>query len=57
MENAAFDGSIRRSAHIIKLLMEKGTDWMYFPEPDKLLFIADTIGQEEAAKREFERRG
>ena len=35
------------------MLMKKGTDRGYFPEPDKSLFILDTPGQEAAAKREF----
>ena len=50
---AAFDGSERRSAQLLKLLMRRGSDWGYFPEPDKSLFISDTPGQEAAAKREF----
>ena len=29
------------------------THWGYFHEPAKSLFISDTLGQEEAAKREF----
>ena len=55
--DAAFDGLERRSAQILKLLMEKGPDWVYFPDPDKSIFISDTPGQEEAAKREFEVEG
>ena len=33
--------------------MKKGPDQGYFPEPAKSIFISDTPGQEEAAKREF----
>ena len=33
--------------------MKRGPDRGYFPEPAKSLFILDTPGQEEAAKREF----
>ena len=33
--------------------MKRGTDRGYFPETAKSLFILDTLGQEEAAKREF----
>ena len=51
--DAAFDGSERRSAQLLKLSMKRGTDQGYFPEPAKSLFILDTPGQEEAAKREF----
>ena len=37
--------------------MKRGTDLGYFPEPAKSLFISDTLGQEEAAKREFAKEG
>ena len=33
--------------------MRRGPDRGYSPEPDKSLFISDTLGQEEAEKREF----
>ena len=33
--------------------MKRGQDRGYFPELAKSLFISDTPGQEEAAKREF----
>ena len=39
------------------MLMERGTGRGYFPEPAKSLFILDTPGQEEAAKREFAMEG
>ena len=52
-DDAAFDGLARRSAHLLKLLMKRRTDRAYFPEPAKYLFISDTPGQEEAAKRGF----
>ena len=55
--NAAFDGSERRSAQLLNLLMEMGPDRGYFPNPDKSLFISDTPGQEVAAKREFAKEG
>ena len=51
--DAAFDGSARRSAQLLKLLMMRGPDRGYFPEPTKSLFISDTPGQEAAAKKEF----
>ena len=35
------------------MLMKRGPDQGYFPEPAKSIFISDTPGQEEAAKREF----
>ena len=51
--DADFDGSARRSAQLLKLLMRWGPDRGYFPEPAKSLFISNTLGQEEAAKRKF----
>ena len=53
VEDADFSGSARRSAQPLKLLMKRGTDRGYFPDPDKSLFISYTPGQEEAAKSEF----
>ena len=37
--------------------MRRGPDRGYFSEPAKSLFISDTPGQEEAAKREFAAEG
>ena len=37
--------------------MERGADWGYFPKPAKSPFISDTLGQEEAARREFAAEG
>ena len=56
-DDATFNGLARRSAQILNLLMKRGTDRGYFPEPDKFLFISDTLGQEEAEKREFSKEG
>ena len=50
-DDAAFDGSERRSAHLLKLLMKRGPDRGYFPKRAKSLFISDTPGKEEAAKQ------
>ena len=44
-DNAAFNSLARRSAQILKLLMKRGTDKGYFPEPANSLFISDTLGQ------------
>ena len=52
-DDAAFDGSAQQSAQLLKLLMKRGPDQGYFPEPAKSLFISDTPGKEEAARREF----
>ena len=32
-DDAAFDGSARNSTQILKMLMKKGPDWGYFPDP------------------------
>ena len=44
-DDAAFDGSARRSAQLLKLLIKGGADQGYFPEPAKSLFISETPGQ------------
>ena len=56
-DDAEFYVSIRRSAHILNLLMERGTDRAFFPDPAKSLFISNTPGQEEAVRREFVAEG
>ena len=56
-DDAAFDGSAQQSAQILELLMKRGLDQGYFPEPAKSLFISYTPGQEEAAKRESAIKG
>ena len=48
-----FDGSEQCSAQLLNLLMKRGADRGYFPEPAKSLFISDTPGQEEAEKGGF----
>ena len=55
--DAAFDGSARRSVQLLKLLMKRGPEWGYFLEPANSLFISDTPGKEEAAKRDFTKEG
>ena len=54
---AAFDGSAQHSAQLLKMLMKRCPDRGYFPKPAKYLFISNTPGQEEAAKREFSVEG
>ena len=53
VDDAALDGLARQSAQLLKLLLKRGPDRGYFPEPDNSLFISDTLEQKEAAKREF----
>ena len=55
--DAAFDGLARRSAQLLKLLMRRGPDRLYLPEPAKYLFISDTPGKKSAAKRKFAAEG
>ena len=56
-DDVTFDGLARRCAQLLNLLMKRGADQVYFPEPDKYFFISDTPGQEEAVKREFVVKG
>ena len=39
------------------MLMKRGPDQGYFPDPAKYLFISDTPGHKEAAKRDFSIEG
>ena len=57
VDDAAFDGSARQSAQLLKLSIEMGPDRGYFSEPAKYLFISDTLGMEEAGRREFAAEG
>ena len=52
-----FDTLAQQSAQLLNLLMKRGPDRVYFPDLDKTLFILDTPGQEEAARREFSAEG
>ena len=56
-DDAAFDGSERRSAAQLKLLTEQGPERGNLPEPARSLFIVDNPEEKEAEKREFERAG
>ena len=53
-DDAAFEGSSRRSAAQLQLMIYQGTERGYFPEPAKSLFIACNPEDKEAAKKEFE---
>ena len=56
-DDAAFESSVRRSAQLLKLFMERGPDRGYLPDPAQSLFISETPGQEEVEKREFAMEG
>ena len=53
-DDAAFDGLARRSVAHLRLLIDRGPERGYFPEPAKYLFIAGNPKEKEVAKREFE---
>ena len=55
--DAVFDSSSQRSAAQLIPMMDRGTDWGYFPDPAKSIFIADNPEEKEATNREFERVG
>ena len=59
MDDVAFGGLTQQSAQLLNLLMKRGTDRGYFPEPDSSLCILDTPGheEEEEAKWEFAMEG
>ena len=56
-DDKAFDGLSRRSTAKLKLLMNRGPERGYLPDPAKSLFIADNPEEKESTKREFERVG
>ena len=45
-DDVAFDGLAQHSAQLLKLLMKRGPEQGYFPDPANSLFILDTQGQE-----------
>ena len=51
VDDVAFDGLERQSAQLLKLLMKRGADQVYFLKPAKSLFISDTPGQDDATRR------
>ena len=40
-DDTSFDGSERWSVAQLRLLIDQGPDRVYFPDPDKLLFLAE----------------
>ena len=56
-DDAAFDGSARRSVEQLHLLMDLGPEQGYFPDMAKSLFIADNPEEKEVARLEFEQAG
>ena len=53
VDNAAFDGIEIKSAQLLKLILDRGSNQGYFPEPAKSLFIAIFSEKGEAAKIYF----
>ena len=56
-DDVPFGGSAQLSAQLLKLLMKRGPDQGYLPEPAKSLFISAPLDQEEAEKWEFAIKG
>ena len=56
-KDAAFNGSARRSAAQLHLLIDWGTDRGYFLKPSKLLFIDKDPEEKEATRQEFKQAG
>ena len=56
-DDAEFDGSVWRIPQLFKLIMERGPNRGYFPDPAKPLLVADFSEQEEYAKREYTAEG
>ena len=56
-DDSVFDGSEQQIAQLLKLLMKRGPDRGYFPEPAKSLFILDIPWKEEVTKKEFSVEG
>ena len=56
-DDASFDRSERQSEVQLRLLMDRGLDRCYYPNPVKSFFIADNLEEKEAEKREFKRAG
>ena len=57
VDDAAFNGLTRRSAQLLKLILERVPDQEYLPNPAELLFMEDFPDQEEVAKQELEAEG
>ena len=49
-DDTEFESSLRKRAHLLKLIAERVPDEGYFPEPTKSIFISDSLGQKNAAK-------
>ena len=55
-DDAAFDSSARQSAHILKLLMERGPERGYFPKTGKSLLSRIPRGKRRRKGRTLRRR-
>ena len=53
----SFDGSAQRSAHLMEMILERGTNQGYFPETTNSLFIFEFPNKEDVDQREFEAKG
>ena len=55
--NLSFNGWMRKSAHLLRLLLDIGTESTYFPKLTKSLLISYTPIQDSAAQEYFEAEG
>ena len=53
----AYDGSDRRSAQILHILLYQGPERGYLPKLEKPMFIINTPANEEASRRALEADG
>ena len=56
-DDAAFNSSTQKSVQLVKVLMKRGLERGYLPEPAKSLFILDMPMKKMAARREFVAEG
>ena len=52
-DDAAFDGPAQRISQLLKLLMKRGPDRGYFPDPSKSLFFASSCPGVSNMKRDL----
>ena len=57
VDDTSFCGLEIWSDIMVRLLLERGADWGYFPGLGKELFIADSPAQEEAMRWAYEAEG
>ena len=56
-DDSVFNGMADRRDRLMALLLRRGLEMVYFPEPSKSLFICDSPVQEDTLKQAFESEG